>query len=302
MLEAWRPGSEKVLAFYEHRLGAICRDPRVMAMPMDDHLVHRGDGVFETLKWVDGKIYQLDAHMRRLEKCAKAIYMSPPCTYPEIRELVLEVARTSESEEGMVRVLFGRGPGGFAIDPFECPVTSLYVIAYRFKPVSQEKYESGATAFRTRYPAKQEYMATLKSINYLPNSLMKREAVEKGYDYPLCFDEKGFLAEGATENVLMVDSEGRLVVPELSNALRGTTLLRALELIQPEMNHVYRKISEDEIYEARELIVLGTTVDAIGIVRYNGKPIHDVRPGPVSTRMRELLRRDMREKGFPIRD
>ena len=63
------------------------------------------------------------------------------------------------------------------------------------------------------------------------------------------------------------------------------------------MTFVFRPISEEEIYEAREVILLGTTLDAMSIVRYNGKPIHDVRPGPVSKRLRELLVRDLEENG-----
>ena len=49
--ELERPGADNILAFYEHRFGAICRDPRLMLAPLDDHLVHRGDGVFETIRF-----------------------------------------------------------------------------------------------------------------------------------------------------------------------------------------------------------------------------------------------------------
>ncbi|MCA1743596.1 MAG: aminodeoxychorismate lyase, partial [Desulfovibrionales bacterium] len=44
-------------------------------------------------------------------------------------------------------------------------------------------------------------------------------------------------------------------------------------------------------------ILLGTTLDAVSIVRYNGKPIHDVRPGPVSRRLRQLLMEDLEKNG-----
>jgi len=134
-------------------------------------------------------------------------------------------------------------------------------------------------------------------MDQLMNMLMKMEAIEKGYDFPLCFDEQGFLAEGATENVVIVNEKGTLVIPEMNNALPGTTLMRALDLIKDEVGFVFRSIREEEIYEAREVILLGTTIDALSIVRYNDKPIHDVRPGPVSKRLRELLQKDLWENG-----
>ena len=64
--ELERPGADNILAFYEHRFGAICRDPRLMLAPLDDHLVHRGDGVFETIRFTERKVIHLDAHLRRL--------------------------------------------------------------------------------------------------------------------------------------------------------------------------------------------------------------------------------------------
>jgi branched-chain amino acid aminotransferase len=300
LLNAPRPGMGQVHAFYDHSVGAICRDPRMMLMPWDDHLVHRGDGVFESMKFIDRRLYQVDPHVERLKRSSKAIHLLPPCSWEEIRELIVEVARAGDREHGMVRVLLGRGPGGFGIAPEECPRPSLYVVAYDIHRKPEAVYERGVTAFKTSIPAKQSYLATIKSIDYLPNVLMKREAAEKGYDFPICFDERGFLAEGATENVCIVDQDGRLHIPEFTNALAGTTLMRAVDLIKGEVEIMFRGIRESEIREAKEVFIVGTTTDALSVVRYEGKPIHNVKPGPVSRRIRELLQKDLHENGLPL--
>jgi branched-chain amino acid aminotransferase len=300
LIDAIRPGAEKVLAFYDHRVGLIGTDARYMLMPWDDHLVHRGDGVFETMKYVGRRIYQIEPHIRRLKLSCQALYLEPPCAWDEIREAVIEVARAGNEPDGNVRVLVGRGPGGFGLDPYECPVPSLYVVAYRMHKKPESVLAKGVTAFRTTVPAKQSWMATVKTTNYLPNVLMKREAVSRGMDFPLCFDDKNFLAEGATENVAMVDQAGRLVIPEFTNALAGTTLMRAVDLIKGEVEILFKGISEDEIYGAREVMMIGTGFDCVGVVRYNGKPIHDARPGPVSARIRALLQADLAKNGTPF--
>ncbi|MBN2140178.1 MAG: aminotransferase class IV [Desulfovibrionaceae bacterium] len=298
MLGALRPGASDILAFYEHRVGVIGTDPGLMLMPWDDHLVHRGDGVFETVKYIGRRIYQLDAHLKRMDRSAAAIHLAPPCAWEEVRGIVVEVARAGGADQGLIRILLGRGPGGFGIDPNDCPVSSLYVAAYNIHPKPEAVFQKGVTAFKTSIPAKQPYLATIKSVDYLPNVLMKREAVGKGFDYPLCFNEHGFLAEGATENVCLVNRRGALHIPEFTNALAGTTLMRAVDLIKGELEIIFRPIREDEILEAREVIIVGTTVDAVSVVRYEGKPIFDVRPGPVSRRLRELLMNDLRENGL----
>ncbi len=292
-----RPGADKVLAFYEHRVGGICTDARLMLLPLDDHLLHRGDGVFESLKYVGRKLYQLDAHLERMRKSAASISLAPPCPWEELRDIVIAVARAGKADTGMLRILLGRGPGGFGIDPFESPQASLYVAAYVFTPKPESAFEQGVTAFRAKTPAKQSWLAKIKSVNYLPNVLMKMEAVQKGYDFPFCFDDHGFLAEGATENVALVDHAGTLVVPEFTHALPGTTLLRAIDLIKGEVPVSFRGVEEADVYGAREVLILGTTGDCIPVVRYEGKPIHDVRPGPVARRLRELLQRDLVENG-----
>jgi branched-chain amino acid aminotransferase len=235
-----------------------------------------------------------------MERSGAAIDLAPPCPWAEVREIVLEVGRACGTDKGLYRILLGRGPGGFGIFPSECPVPSLYVAAYDFTPKPDSVYEKGVTAFRTSIPAKQSYLATIKSIDYLTNVLMKKEAAAKGKDFPVCFDSRGFMAEGATENIALVDEGGCVTVPKLDNALSGTTLLRVLELAKGEIPHCYKNITEDDIYAAKEMLVMGTTNLVTPVIEYNGKPIGDGRPGPVGRRLLEMLRKDEAEYGVKL--
>ena len=70
--ELERPGADNILAFYEHRFGAICRDPRLMLAPLDDHLVHRGDGVFETIRFTERKVIHIDIDPAEIGKIREA--------------------------------------------------------------------------------------------------------------------------------------------------------------------------------------------------------------------------------------
>jgi hypothetical protein len=108
--ELARPGEENFLAFYDHRLGAIFTNPRLMLIPLDDHLVHRGDGVFEALRFEDGAIYQLDEHLRRLERSAGAIGLPLPLAADELDSLIRQVCVVSGAEQGNVMVFRGARP------------------------------------------------------------------------------------------------------------------------------------------------------------------------------------------------
>jgi len=295
-----RPGAETVLAFYEHRVGAVCTDPKALLIPADDHLVHRGDGVFESLKFIGRKLYQVDAHLERMRRSCATAFLEPPCPWEQVKDIIMAVAKAGGRDDGLIRILMGRGPGGFGIDPAECPRSSLYVVAHVLVPKPESLYEQGMDAFKTSIPAKQDWIASIKSTNYLPNVLMKREAAEKGYDMPVCFDKHGYVAEGAIDNVAIVDPDGVLVIPESRNALTGTTMTRLLDLIAGEVRVRFTGITEGDIYQAQEMMSFGTSGDCIPIVRFNGKPIHDVRPGPMAKRFRRLLMDDLEANGIPF--
>lgn len=297
-----RAGEENFLAFYDHRIGSICTNPRLMLMPLDDHMAHRGDGVFEGIKGERGRLYQLPAHMARLENSARSMDLTPPCSYSDIQRYILQVAKASGEDNCMIRVLLGRGPGSFGIDPAECPEASLYIVAFRLKLKNEEFYCKGQTAFKSKYPARDAQVAAIKNTNYQTSVAMIREARERGLDLALSFDRENHLAEAAIANICLIveDAAGKdkLVVPEFTHALPGTTILRTMELVKQLLDIEVRKIDEQELFAAKELLVSGTTVACAPITSYEGKLINEGRPGPWSQKIRQLLADDLEINGI----
>lgn len=300
LMELPRHGAANVTAFYEHRMGAICRDPRLLLVPLDDHMVHRGDAIFESLSFLEGRIIQLDAHLERMKHSAGVLALEPPCPWEEVRRIIIDVAAAGGEPYGGLKVLLGRGCGGLGVDPAECPESSLYIVATRSRPLPETFWQKGLTAAKSAIPAKQEWLARIKSTNYLANALMAREAREKGVDVTFSFDENGFLAEAAIANVAMVDREGRMLMPEFRRALPGTTSLRAMELARAFMPVVLTDITEEILEQASEILVLGTTCECVAVTHYNGKPVGDGRPGPMADRLRHLLHDALVTGGVPF--
>ena len=212
LLHAPRPHTG-VLAFYDHRVGRICADQRLLLLPLDDHLCLRGDGLFESLACRERTVFALDGHLVRLREGAAALRLRPPCSWEEVRARIMDVARASGRDDCGLRVLLGRGPGGFGIAPSECPVSSLYIVALESAPTRREVLEKGLSAFASAIPPKQPYLARIKSNNYLPNVLMAQEAAERGLDVAVAFDGQGRMCEAAIASVGIVDEAGALVCP-----------------------------------------------------------------------------------------
>ncbi|WP_294445614.1 aminotransferase class IV [uncultured Mailhella sp.] len=300
LMELPRRGAASVTAFYEHRMGAICRDPRLLLVPLDDHMVHRGDAIFESLTFLEGRIVQLDAHLERMKHSASTLSLLPPCPWEEVRSLMLDVAKAGGEPYGGLKVLLGRGCGGLGVDPAECLESSLYIVATRGKPLPGAFWQKGLTAARSAIPAKQEWLARIKSTNYLANALMAKEAREQGVDLTFSFDDDGFLAEAAIANVALVDREGRMLMPRFRHALPGTTAIRAMEIAKSFMPVVITDITEEIVEQASEILVLGTTCECVAVTHYNGKPVGDGRPGPMADRLRHLLHDALVTGGVPF--
>lgn len=296
-----RPYHANYFAMYSSLYDGVVTDPLLMTLPIDDHMVHRGDGVFEAFKAVEGCIYNLKGHLDRLASSARGLSLTVPWSFAEMERIVVGTVRAGGRKECMIRVFVSRGPGGFGVNPYECPVSQLYVVVTALGTPFMQLHPEGARLKTSAVPAKTAEMANIKNCNYAPNVLMKKEAVDAKVDFTIGFDENGYLTEGSTENLGIVTRDGRLLFPHLDRVLAGTTMLRGMdlakELIAKGMlkSVSFADITHADMLAAAEVLVAGTTINIASAVELDGKPIADGKPGSVAAALDGLLRRDMRE-------
>ena len=288
-------------AMYSTAWNGILTEPRLMMVPVDDHLVHRGDGVFETLKCVNGRIYLAADHVARLFRSATAIGLNMPCSAADLTDLMVQTVRAGRQRDCLVRLLLSRGPGSFGVNPYDCPHPGLYIIAHALTPPFMTAHPAGARVKTSAIPVKAGWFATAKTCNYLPNALMKKEAVDAGVDFTVNVDERGFLGEGATENISLLTRDGARPVPRHDRILPGTTMLRALDLARQHLlGSALRQIENADLTAAdltgaAEAFIFGTTPDVTALVEFDGRAIGDGKPGPVWKQLSDLLTRDIAE-------
>src|SRR5918911_948668 len=85
----------KYWAFYSSQLGGVVTDPALMVIPFDDHMVHRGHGVFDTAAIVAGKIYDLEAHLDRFLRSAERSKLRLPGSREEMRDIIVKTTAAS---------------------------------------------------------------------------------------------------------------------------------------------------------------------------------------------------------------
>jgi branched-subunit amino acid aminotransferase/4-amino-4-deoxychorismate lyase len=307
-----QPYHDDYLAMYSSMYGAVVTDPVLMTVPIDDHMVHRGDGVFETFKCVEGSLYNLDGHLSRLERSTRDLGFTLPVTMAALREIIVTTARIGGQRNCAVRMFVSRGPGSFGVNPYDCPKTQLYVVITRLVEPFMTRHPEGASIRTSSVPIKHPFFAGVKNCNYLNNVLMKKEAVDAGADFVVAFDERGRLGEGATENIGVVTSEGVLTFPCLDGILMGTTMMRVMELAKRVVAQgLLKEVSFGDLLRrdmetAQEIFIVGTTTDVTQVREFDGEPVACGVRGPVFNRLSQLLLDDihgnasMRTPVFPV--
>src|SRR5215510_7429669 len=219
----------KFWAFYSSQLDGIVTDPALMVLPFDDHMVHRGHGIFDTAALAAGKIYDLESHLDRFTRSARTSKLTLP-SRNEMRDIIVQTAAASGRRDGSIRYWASAGPGSLGLTPAAGAEPGFFVMISAGLSYPETWYTQGLRVMTTTYPIKPPLYAVTKSVNYLPNVLMQMEAQERGVDNGVFIDEAGNVGESSNMNVAFVMADGTLKHPKFDHILSGCTSLRLLEL------------------------------------------------------------------------
>ena len=290
----------KYSAFYSSQLGGVVTDPRLMVIPFDDHMVHRGHGIFDTAGLVDGKLYDLEAHLDRFLLSAERSKLCLPCSRAEMRDIIIRTTAISGRRDGAIRYWLSSGPGSLELSPAAGAEPGFFVMVFAGLSYPERWYTEGVRVMTTTYPIKPPLYAITKTTNYLPNVLMQMEAKEAGFDNGVFIDASGHIGESSNMNVAFVTSDGVFKHPKFDNILAGCTSRRLLELADVLRDRGVIKgvsvcdIPVDEARASREMLLVGSSVKVAPIVQWDAQPIGDGKPGPVARALLELIEEDMR--------
>ena len=289
----------KFSAFYSSQLGGVVTDPALMVIPFDDHMVHRGHGIFDTAGIVNGRIYDLEAHLDRFLGSAERSRLKLFGSREEMREIIIKTAAASTLRDGAIRYWLSSGPGSLELSPAAGAQPGFFVMIFGGLSYPERWYTEGLRVMTTTYPIKPPLYAITKATNYLPNVLMQMEAKEAGLDNGVFIDEDGFVGESSNMNVAFVTRDGVFRHPKFARVLPGCTSLRMLELAKGLVGRGINgvEVSDIPVADARaasEMMLLGSSVKVAPIVEWDRQLIADGKPGPIAKALLNLLEEDMR--------
>ena len=267
-----------------------------------DHGFLYGDGVFESIKAYNGRVFKLKEHVDRLYDSAKAIAMDIYLTKDEMTEVILETLRKNNLKDAYVRLIISRGIGDLGLDPRKCEKPNIIVISQGWGAMYGNLYETGITGVSVcvRRNAPDVLSPNIKSLNYLNNILAKIEANEKGGDEAVFLDQNGFVCEGSADNIFVVKNN-KVYTPLTISNLKGITRATVIEVLdQMGYKTIEANLGLFDLYTADEIFVTGTLAEMAPLIKVDGRLIGDGKPGPLTRKLAKGLKEVTANNGTPI--
>lgn len=258
-----------------------------------------GDGVYEVLRSINGRLFATRFHNRRLEKSLAGIRIQlsgedSPERFVDIGKQLLKENNLLGGEATLyMQVTRGAATRAHNFPPADTAPT-VYISAAPFKPYS-EFAENGATAITQ--PDLRWGRCDLKTVNLLPNVLASQVAKERG-TFEAMLIRDGVVTEGTKTNFFGVVNGSLRTHPTDSHILPGITrsVLRDLAAaVNIEFDET--PIRESEIPTLTELFLTGTTTDVMPVVRLDDKPVGKGKPGELTRKLQRVLRESLASGG-----
>jgi branched-chain amino acid aminotransferase len=270
-----------------------------------DHGLLYGDGIFEGIRFYNGRVFRLEQHLERLWNSARSICLDIPRTRQEMTEALLETIRQNHLRDGYIRLVVTRGVGNLGLNPEQCKNPSVIIIAATIALYHEDFYRKGLSivtvATRRSNPA--SLNPAVKSLNYLNNVMARIEANLASADEALMLNDAGNVAECTADNVFIIKHGQIFTPPTTAGALEGITRSVVSDIAGEFDIKVFEAdFTRHDMFVAHECFLTGTAAEIVPVVKADGRIIGNGKPGPITTRIIARFREMTHQTGTPIFD
>jgi branched-chain amino acid aminotransferase len=263
-----------------------------------DHGLLYGDGVFEGLRCYNARVFQKEAHIRRLFESAHAIRLPIPFTKDQISKALDETIAANKIGDSYIRLVVTRGVGYLGISPKNCATPSVIIIVDNIQMYPKEMYENGmsviiASTIRNHPNA---LSPKIKSLNYLNNVMAKWECIDAGVPEAVMLNHIGYVCECTGDNIFIVKNGELLTPPEDSGILVGITRQVVIDLARAAGIKVREtNLTRYDLYTADECFLTGTGAEVIGVTKIDNRSIGPNHVGPITAKLMKAFHQKVRE-------
>jgi D-alanine transaminase len=262
-------------------------DHRQANVHIEDRGYQLADGVYEVVGVRDGKLIDEKPHLNRLDRSLRELRIAAPVSRQALTFIIRELMRRNRLRDGLVYMQVTRG---VARRDHAFPTTPVKpALVLTTKSTKQLGVDVGPGVAVKSQPDIRWERCDIKTVALLPNVLAKQAARESGAYEAWLVDAAGCITEGASTNAWIVTKAGELVTRQtdcgiLAGITRGTLKSIANTL---QLKLVERPFSLAEAKQAREAFITSATSFVTPVIKIDGDPVGDGKPGPTARRLRE---------------
>jgi D-alanine transaminase len=255
---------------------------------VEDRGYQFADGVYEVVRFYNGKFFTLREHMERLARSADGIRLSLPMPAEQIGQEMRNFLPLTKLGDGFIYLQLTRG---------ECernhrmPAKCAQTLLFHARPLPPAREPGEGEGVKLLAVADERWKRCwIKCIGLTANILAKDDAISQGYDEAV-FVDREIISECCTSNVFAVLGDKLVTHPVGAKVLPGITRLVVLEVAAKLGVRVEeRALREEEIKRADEVFITSTTREIHWVQRYNDRYIGQGRCGPMTIKLHRAFR------------
>jgi branched-chain amino acid aminotransferase len=284
---------------YVYLNGNFIAEDKAKISVFDQGLLY-GDGIFESFRSHDGRLYQFSQHYCRLQQSAQALGYQIKQKQQELEEILLLLQQKNQLKNAYFRITITRGPGQVGFLRGSGDSLTFLIIAKEFKGFDAQHYNNGIALklAQTRRNAPEAISPKIKSISNLNSLLGKLEAKAAGAFEVIMLNNKEHICEGASSNIFWAKDHW-IFTPDVSTGLlEGVTRSTIIRLCEEQLNLrvITGEFKLQDIKFADEVFITSTSLEVMPVVNINGFTINQGQVGTLAPRLRNALHQEMERK------
>ena len=233
-----------------------------------------GDGLFETLRVLNGRPFRQDQHWRRLEQGAAFLGIPLPFGSGALSDHAGQLIAKNQMPDALLRVVLSRGVGLRGYSPKGAERPTLVMSLHPAPPLNSHDPPGWRLVTSSFCLPAHGHLARFKTCNKLPQILARAEADAAGADEALLLDPDGHVVEGASSNLFWFDATSLCTPPFTAGILPGVTRAAVFE-IASSLGLPIRElvVAPAELRSAAGVFLSVTSVGIAEAISLDGSPL-----------------------------
>jgi len=255
------------------------------AVHIEDRGYQFGDGIYEVITVIDGRLYDCDGHLVRLSRSLAEISLQQPVSQDVLMLIMRRLVQMNSLKHGTIYLQITRGVAR-RDHKFPANLHPAMVMTVKHMRLAKHQHEDGVRAIIVddlRWARRD-----IKTIQLLPNCLAKQAAAQAGAYEAIMVMPDGSISEGSSSNVWILTQDNQLVTRPASHDILNGITRQSIEKIaeKRQISVEFRAFDTAEMLTAKEVFVTSATSLATAITQIDDHVIADGKVGEIASALR----------------